>query len=428
MPNSKKTSKALDHRIFTKEEIRRYKSQFHQRFDRLVVQQCAVRRFQQEHKETHQALSRLRHIVIDQLCRARVGLETFPLNYSLSNALSRTLELFESRQGRISIRTRDVRRALEIMAGHPLTNLTPSLPEADLVENLLSILVDHLDVVEAAQDELNFFDYFTLHGMTTALDGHTAFSAFMAAQRGKTPLSPAYEYVKENRNAKLADLDVGYNRWFHLDAEPDDLDLACALGLSSRPRTFESLSVKVLDSAANPHLQEPGGSARALHLVIGLDRAPIDIDQAMGYLSKALKDLLLEEHGFWANVPGNEPYSHTHFAQASDPPTMLREKDQFRGVLLGLWCWDLVRISGKKKASAFDEIRKALNHESCEELPTYLRRIEGFISPPADRMSALDIAVAHPAVRRLGYRAYDSSTKSHSQTNSGVSPTLDNLS
>jgi hypothetical protein len=405
MPNSKKTSMTLKPRLLTKEEIRRYKSQLHQRFDRLVVQQCAVRRFQLEHKATHQALCRLRHVVIDQLCNTRVGPPAFPLNYSLSDALARTLELFESRQGRRTIRTRDVRRALEIVGVHPLTNLTPSYTEAGFVENLLSILVDHLDAVEAAQNDLNFFDYFTLHGMTTTFDGLTAFSVFTTAQRGGTPLSPAYEYMKENGNAKLADLDVGYNRWFHLDVEPDDLDLACALALSSRPRTFKSLSIKVLDSAANPQLQEPGSGARALHLVIDLDRAPIDIDHAIGYLSKALKELLLEEHGFWANVPGHEAYGHTHFAHASDPPPMLREMDQFRGMLLGLWCWDLVRISSKKKARAFDEIREAIDHESSEELPTYLRRVESFISPPADKKSELDIAVTHAAVRRLGHRA-----------------------
>lgn len=406
MPPRKNVPSSIASTPLTKGTVARVKAQAHQRFDRFVVQQCAVRRFRLEHAPAFAALHDIRRRLVDRLHEWEVGKRPSALTASLTHTLTTLFELFETRLGRRAILSKDAALAMDVMGTTvPLPYIGWVLNDEDAVLELLDVLEQTLEWVEQTMDAFNYFDYFTVLDMTTVAGGEDAYRLYRAASEGGIPLEPAFDHVINHPDPMTAELDITHNRWFHTEIEPDDLDLALALAQSARPRTLHSPSIKVLDSAANPFLKSVDlDGVRTLYLAVSLDRAPVDIDDALIYYAKALKALLAEQNGGWSNVPGAEDYARTHFARAGEPKPMLRERDQFNGSLLGLWCWDLTYSAGMSQADAFQEVRERLNHEPLEELPTYLKQVGDFISPEPGSGSRLDEAVTGAGLRRLGRR------------------------
>ncbi|MGF6492084.1 hypothetical protein ABIE56_000237 [Luteibacter sp. 621] len=406
MPPRKNVPASIVPTPVTKGMVLRTRIQAHQRFDRFVVQQCAVRRFRLEHAPAFAALHDIRHHVVARLHEWEVGKRPSALTASLTHTLTTVFELFETRLGRSAIRTKDAALAMDVMGTTtPLPYIGWVLNDEDLVLELLDVLEKALERVEQAMAAFNYFDYFTVLDMTTVTGGEDTYLLYRAASDGRIPLEPAFDHFIDHPDPTAAELDITHDRWFRMDTEPDDLDLALALAQSARPRTFHSPSIKVLDSAANPFLQNvdvDGG--RTLYLAVSLNRAPVDIDEALSYYAKALKGLLAEENGGWSNVSGATAYAGTRFARAGEPKPMLRERDQFNGALLGLWCWDLTYGAGMSQADAFEDVRKRLKHEPLEELPTYLNQVGDFIGPAPGSGSRLDGAVTGAGPRRLGRR------------------------
>lgn len=371
---------------------------YRNRMDRLIVQQCVVRRFAIEEPTGHDELVKARDEVLSHLSLAGPNRNIGRiLSDSLSMALISVFELFETRRGRECIRNVDADSAMKIMRSEMMLS-SPHwlLSEPEVVIELLSVLSKRLDLVNQLRGDYNYFDYFPVLLMATKASGEKTFHRYRKAERGQSERWLALSSTEE--------LDFRFSRLFQLRHEPADIDLACALRLSTRPRSFDSSSVRVLDTNGNPHLKRSANDPRRIVLEVDLDSAPLDIDYAIDYFSKAVESLLLEEHKRWSNVPNGELYRRTKFAQRSDTPQLLRTVSQYPHSMLGLWMWDLVHDMKLARNAAEDKIREALNHQPLEELSKYYLRIKGHITPAKGKECDLDKVIAAPYGERLGRR------------------------
>ncbi len=367
-------------------------------FDQLIVQQCVVRRFADEQPEMHRSLVEIRDGVLNLLLARGGDAKLSPIaEDSLSGALTSVFELFESCQGRECIRSKNWEMAARLIgvdewASRPHWLLEDVKVLGDILDFLSQKLID----VEECLAKYNYMDYFSVLAMATKFSGVSAFCLFREAELGKRERWAAWESIEE--------FDFRFSRFLHLREEPADIDLACALRLSRRVRTFESRSVRILDSQQNPSSKRHHSDPRRVVLEIDLQTAPIDIDYALGYLSLAVKSLLIEEHKLWSRVLNAELYDKTAFAKGFNPPRLLREKLQYTSSLLGLWMWDLVHDQKLKRSDAQREVLNALNHPHLEDLLDHLTRIEGYIKPKRNKPRELDDVVTAPYGGRLGQR------------------------
>jgi hypothetical protein len=378
--------------------VDRVEASYRKRMDQLIVQQCIVRRFAIEEPAAHDELVNAREEILSHLPPAGAnGNLGRILGDSLSMALVSVFELFETRRGRECIRNVDADGAMKIIGSEMMLS-SPHwlLSEPEVVTELLSVLSKRLNLVNQLRGDYNYFDYFPVLSMATKASGAETFRRYRQAETGQP--------VRWHALSSTDELDFKFSRLFQLRDELKDIDLACALRLSGRPRSFDSSSVRVLDTNENPHLRRSAEDPRRLVLEVDLDSAPLDIDYAIDYFSKAVGSLLLEEHKRWSNVPNGGLYRRTKFAQWSDTPLLLRTVSQYSHSMLGLWMWDLIHDLKLKRTAAEDEIREALNHQSLEELPKYFLRIKGYIKPAKGEDCDLDKVIAAPYGGRLGRR------------------------
>lgn len=190
-----------------------------------------------------------------------------------------------------------------------------------------------------------------------------------------------------------------------------DLSFECTRRLLSSDRQrFTSPSILLYEGMRTGI--NGGEKIRTLNLRIDLNRAPVEIDQALHHMRSSIRQLLIEEHHMLVNVPDYDEYRATEFARYTTTLAQIfTQKSQFQSAIFGLWRWDLAQLEGKSLSIAFKDIEGPARHPRNIDLPGYdkmrkhLARINDLVSFPEKQKNALlDYAVTQRKNIRLGLR------------------------
>lgn len=311
---------SLDNILFSEQQ---------RRADRLLTQQCLARRFKHRHEQDYIYIQKIRSSIYEVLDGYGLKFATDYYGISIATAIVIFLSLFETKSGRKIIRSMDVTRATSRL-GKGNFGLSWIVPDG--VADILEKLGEFLEGVEDLKKKYNYFDYLSL-------------SSLLCYCRGEKL------YFRNSTNKfSSRDIDPIRQEWLQ---QPANFDVAFAINTSKNGYYFNSPSIEILYSRDNPSLTSLDPERNSIYLKVDLERAPSELDLAIRYFGESVLELLIDEHGFMANVPNHEEFLQSKFMNSKPiyTPVFYRQ-DQIKGTLLGLWCWDLINLDKLKEDAA----------------------------------------------------------------------------
>jgi hypothetical protein len=379
-----------------------------ERADRLLTQQCLVRRFRSEHQSDFDMLQSIVSAVTAAIDEA--GVESLALDGSgVPSALAGWFTVLEYRRGRQAVRKGNldfIRQTLGDVVEIP--GVESSL------ESTTELLATYVDYIDQFSRRFNYLDHCSLLSLSNYCGGDVlcrAHDAALAVKVWATDFPPPDEGRSVNSLRWLLlgetcprDLDL-------LDALRASLELRCAYQTSQATERFLSNSVEILDYRGDKRTAGECESRNALVLNVFTDQAPADIDRALRYFRSALNERLVEEHGILANAPGSAEYQSTSFYRVAASPALLFEQaSEIEPGILGLWGWDLTVRGKRKAAEAAREIASCRGtwgmHDTKGErmLAAHFTKVRKFIH--GDLLpNKLDRAVHRQGDVRIGVRS-----------------------
>lgn len=380
----------------------RHSQLLHGHLDRLLTLQCLVRRFRRQHPEEFEKLAKLRDELAELLSGFGFQGECSLFEEALAPEMISWFTLLESREGREAVLAGKLERVSELV-GHR------EFEEYDaLIEAVADCLVKHLSFVETFIDRFNYCDYVNLLALPTFCAGEQLFSTYFINKSSPHPFLKNFRKSEEINFGLEDELELGMV--LHPFGREFDLSFECTRLLSSDQQRFTSPSILLYEGKRNG--ENGGKKIRTLNLRIDLNRAPVEIDQALNYMRSSIRQLLTEEHQMLVNAPDYEEYHTTEFAgHKTALARIFLQKSQFHPAILGLWCWDLTELEGKSLAAALENIEgppcspRNIDLPGYEKMRKHLVRITGLVLSPAKQKDAvLDYAITQKKGIRLGLR------------------------
>lgn len=386
-----------------------YSQDRHSQVDRLLAQQCLVRRFRLDHAEEFFTLVELRDELADVLRDCGLGITPPHFDSQIAPEIAAWFSVVEGRAGRNAIRNGDEARLADLLGRQHMNLLRNATIEA-----ATACLLPHLSFIENLLNRFNYGEHVGLLAMTALCSGET-----LAFEQARVSNMPHHEFLpqqadRQRRNRvepPLPDeIEFRLVSSKYRNTMAYELNLDCAIHVSAEPQRFSAPSILIYDSLEN---QTSGGEVkRSLNLRIELNRAPAEIDDALLYLKSALQDLLIEEHNWLAGVPDYSAYATTEFAKRAQRLAMIVPKrHSVRTTMLGLWCWDLTVLEKNTIAASVEQISDkcagwiGFPIPEYKDMSTHYRRIRNLITVPSKaRHGKIDEAMSRRRDIRLGLR------------------------
>lgn len=245
------------------------------------------------------------------------------------------------------------------------------LLDDETIEKIIYLMSVTWPAINNIMSRTNMFRYFTLYASTVIIDFEHLMVMQRLAEQGDIPLyklnasfSPKLTKWIEIRFDPLAKYlenifgNQGLGKLYR--------DIYCLFECGGAVRKFNSRNVNIIDDSFCDVVVDGIKSDGRIYLSVPYTELPIDIDEAMRLLKGITTKLLIDNGIFRYNTEGSD-YWHSNFYQKNDGAStsntrgdnniiLLKQKNSFLKLQLGLLVWDKVKIDGKTIESSLEEV------------------------------------------------------------------------
>lgn len=244
------------------------------------------------------------------------------------------------------------------------------LLDDETIDKIINLMSVEWPVINLLMSRTNMFRYFTLYASTVIIDFEHLMVMQRLAEQGDIPL---YR-INASFSPKLTKwIEVRFNP---LAKNPANVfenkglgkiyrDIYCLFECGGAVRKFNSRNVKVIDDRFCDVVVDGVKSNGRIYLSVPYTELPVDIDEAMRVFKNIATKLLRDNEIYRCSTEGAD-YWHSNFYKKNDGASMsntrgdnniilLKQKNSFLKLQLGLLVWDKVKIDGKTIESSLEE-------------------------------------------------------------------------
>jgi|GEM_PF-2730486 len=343
------------------------------RIDALFIQQCIIRRFKHNHSADYDALLTMRNDIESILCDA--GLNAVAKNQfevSSTEVAMAIMSFLENGKNRHLLTNESASIIRERLSKHlSLSQKSRLLIERYLHENeiqdIIHILEKNVKFYEYLKIKYNIFDYFSMFNMTAYIPFDKFYKFFRESTKDKTQHYPIADEV--TREAK----------WLYAIDSALESSIYLLITNHCCNRHFYSTNVDIIDDVDNEIVINGIKSHNAIYLKVPIDQSPNNIDAAIEYYKKAIIEQLINHLGCLANCQDKGFLDSKFLKFISNESYFVTQWNSIENNIIGLWCWDLVKIDSKTEAEAIEIIAETVPYEAISIKKNY-NRIEDILS------------------------------------------------
>ena len=383
--------------------------------DSFFIHQCVVRRFKFNYRNSYVELLQFRAEVESVLCR--IGLVPIPnrINEISSVELAAALMNFLGKKNnRSTLSIESIEDMKDIFYGYineyPFANFGPlsgpPCPEYLNDEHLfeiISILKKNLNFCTELIEAYTFFDYYSLFSMTVDVDFECFFKFYLMSRDPKKVKS--HFWSDELRDRGVRWLTLG-NSELHKLQNNIDSNIYISIKTKCFVPYFYSSNINVITDEANEVIINGEKSENSIFLQVAVNQIPINIDAAVQYFKHALLELLYYNND--TPEARYEIFKNSDFVTSYEKKVFLiKQWNCINSIILGLWCWDLMKCKKYSKVDAVDKILKNLSKNlNYTEASTssYYDRIAKVIAINVKNKNSLDRFITGSETIILGVR------------------------
>lgn len=244
------------------------------------------------------------------------------------------------------------------------------LLDDETIDKIINLMSVEWPVINLLMSRTNMFRYFTLYASTVIIDFEHLMVMQRLAEQGDIPL---YR-INASFSPKLT-------KWIEVRFSPLAKNLAnvfekkglgkiyrdiyCLFECGGAVKKFNSRNVKVIDDRFCDVVVDGVKSDGRIYLSVPYTELPVDIDEAMRVFKNTATKSLIDNEIYLCNTEGAD-YWHSNFYKKNDGAsmsntrgdnniTLLRQKNSFLKLQLGLLVWDKVKIGEKTIESSLEE-------------------------------------------------------------------------
>lgn len=244
------------------------------------------------------------------------------------------------------------------------------LLDDETIDKIINLMSVEWPVINLLMSRTNMFRYFTLYASTVIIDFEHLMVMQRLAEQGDIPL---YR-INASLSPKLTKwIEVRFNPLAKNPANAFEnrglgkiyRDIYCLFECGGAVRKFNSRNVKVIDDRFCDVVVDGVKSDGRIYLSVPYTELPVDIDEAMRVFKNIATKSFIDNEIYRCNTEGAD-YWHSNFYKKNDGAsmsntrgdnniTLLKQKNSFLKLQLGLLVWDKVKIDGKTIESSLEE-------------------------------------------------------------------------